>query len=92
MNVETTFQCGEREHDGNLLTGFCIVLARCAGTFSGWFVMVKDNVGRFSGNKLWGDGWGWSWFDATNPQKTTSTGYTTDCQPCHEEHIQQGGK
>jgi hypothetical protein len=40
-----------------------------AGTLAGWFVMVKDNVGRFSGNKLWGDGWGWSWFDATNPQK-----------------------
>jgi Cytochrome P460 len=54
-----------------------------AGTLAGWFVMVKDNVGRFSGNKLWGDGWGWSWFDATNPQKTTSTDYTTDCQSCH---------
>jgi Cytochrome P460 len=52
-------------------------------TLKGWFVMVKDNVGRFPGNKLWGDGWGWSWFDATNPQKTTSTDYTTDCQSCH---------
>jgi hypothetical protein len=30
-----------------------------------------------------GDGWGWSWFDATNPQKTTSTDYTSDCQSCH---------
>jgi hypothetical protein len=38
--------------------------------------MVKDNAGRFPGNKLWGDGWGWSWFDATNPQKTTSWIYT----------------
>jgi hypothetical protein len=27
-----------------------------AGTLVGWFVMVKDSVGRFSGNKLWGDG------------------------------------
>ncbi|MGY3618158.1 hypothetical protein [Bradyrhizobium sp. USDA 10063] len=27
------------------------------GTLAGWFVMVKDNVGRFPGNKLWGDGW-----------------------------------
>ena len=27
-----------------------------AGTLAGWFVMVKDSVGRFSGNKLWGDG------------------------------------
>jgi hypothetical protein len=25
-----------------------------------------------------------SWFDATNPQKTTSTDYTTDRQSCHE--------
>jgi len=55
-----------------------------AGTLAGWFVMVKDKVGRFQGNKLWGDGWGWSWFDAKDPQKTTSTDYKTDCQTCHE--------
>ena len=54
-----------------------------AGTLAGWFVMVKDNVGRFQGNKLWGDGWGWSWFDGGNAQKTTSTDYKTDCQACH---------
>ena len=54
-----------------------------AGTLAGWFVMVKDGVGRFPGNKLWGDGWGWSWFDAANPRKTTSTDYATDCQACH---------
>lgn len=54
-----------------------------AGTLSGWFVMVKDKVGRFPRNKLWGDGWGWSWFDANNPQSTTSTDYKTDCQSCH---------
>lgn len=54
-----------------------------AGTLAGWFVMVKDKAGRFPGNKLWGDGWGWSWFDATNAQKTTSTDYKTDCQSCH---------
>src|SRR4029077_8749559 len=40
-----------------------------AGTLAGWLVMVKDSVCRFPGNKLWGDGWGWSWFDATNPRK-----------------------
>ncbi len=39
----------------------------------GWFVMMKDTKGRYAGNKLWGDGWGWSWFDAANPAKTTST-------------------
>lgn len=54
-----------------------------AGALSGWFVMVKDNVGRFPGNKLWGDGWGWAWFDTADPQKTTSTDYTTDCRSCH---------
>jgi len=54
-----------------------------AGTLAGWFVMVKDKAGRFQGNKLWGDGWGWSWFDANNAQKTTSTDYKTDCQSCH---------
>jgi hypothetical protein len=54
-----------------------------AGTLAGWFVMVKDKVGRFPGSKLWGDGWGWSWFDANNPQKTTSTDYKADCQSCH---------
>src|ERR1700732_3766436 len=33
-------------------------------TLKGWFVMAKDNNGRHPGNPLWGDGWGWSWFDA----------------------------
>lgn len=54
-----------------------------AEMLKGWFVMVKDSKGRYTGNKLWGDGWGWSWFDAANPSKTTSTDYKTDCQPCH---------
>lgn len=54
-----------------------------AETMKGWFVMVKDSKGRYAGNKLWGDGWGWSWFDADNPSKTTSTDYKADCQSCH---------
>jgi len=54
-----------------------------AGNLKGWFVMVRDNVGRHAGNKLWGDGWGWSWFNADNPSKTTSTDYKTNCLPCH---------
>src|SRR5215813_9359804 len=54
-----------------------------AENLKGWFVMMKDSNGRFAGNKLWGDGWGWSWFDATNPSKTTSTDYKTDCRSCH---------
>jgi hypothetical protein len=54
-----------------------------AETMKGWFVMVKDSKGRYAGNRLWGDGWGWSWFDADNPSKTTSTDYKADCQSCH---------
>ncbi|SIO41434.1 Cytochrome P460 [Bradyrhizobium erythrophlei] len=55
-----------------------------ADTLKGWFVMVKDSNGRHAGNKLWGDGWGWSWFDAANPSKTTSTDYNVDCLSCHQ--------
>ena len=54
-----------------------------ADTMKGWFVMLKDSNGRYAGNKLWGDGWGWSWFDAADPSKTTSTDYKTNCLPCH---------
>ena len=54
-----------------------------AEALAGWFVMVKDSKNSHPQNKLWGSGWAWSWFDAANPLKTTSTDYTTDCQPCH---------
>ncbi len=55
-----------------------------AKKLNGWFVMVKDSKNSHSGNSLWGDGWGWSWFDAGNPSKTTSTNYKVDCLSCHE--------
>ena len=48
-----------------------------------WFVMIKDSKGRFPGNDLWGDGWGWALFDAKNPARNTATDYTTDCRTCH---------
>ena len=54
-----------------------------ADVLKGWFVMVRDTTGRHAGNRLWGEGWGWSWFDAGNPTKTTSTDYKTDCRGCH---------
>jgi len=53
-------------------------------TLKGWFVLVRDSKNNHPGNKLWGNGWGWSWFDAANPSKTTSTDYKVDCLPCHE--------
>jgi hypothetical protein len=64
---------------GKMTTG---IVSR-AEMLKGWFVMMKDSKGSYAGNKLWGDGWGWSWFDAASPSKTTSTDYKTDCQPCH---------
>lgn len=54
-----------------------------AETLRGWFIMVKDGGNSHPGNPLWGDGWGWSWFDADEPRKTTSTNYESDCRGCH---------
>jgi hypothetical protein len=54
-----------------------------AQTLKGWFVMVRDSKNTRPDNKLWGDGWGWSWFDAGNPTKTTSTDYKVNCLGCH---------
>jgi hypothetical protein len=54
-----------------------------AESLKGWFVMMKDEHNRYAGNDLWGDGWGWSWFNADNPSKTTSTNYKRDCLACH---------
>jgi len=73
--IKEVFQAGT----GPMTTG----TVSYAESLKGWFVMVKDGKGRYAGNKLWGDGWGWSWFDAANPSKTTSTDYRTDCLSCH---------
>ena len=54
-----------------------------AQTLKGWFVMVKDGKNSHPGSSLWGEGWGWSWFDAGNPMKTTSTSNKKDCLSCH---------
>jgi hypothetical protein len=49
----------------------------------GWFVMQKESKNTHPDNPLWGEGWGWSWFDAGKPIKTTSTDYKKDCLGCH---------
>ncbi len=51
---------------------------------AGYFVMVKDTEGRFPENALWGDGWGWSFFSATDTQHTTTKDYQAECLACHE--------
>ena len=54
-----------------------------ADALEGWFVMVRDSKDTRPDNKLWGNGWGWSWFNADNPAKTTSTDFKANCLPCH---------
>lgn len=49
----------------------------------GWFVMIKDTRNRFPYHKLWGDGWGWAYFDGKDAKNTTSTDYKADCKGCH---------
>src|SRR5262249_209025 len=34
-----------------------------------WFIMVKDEKGRYRGNPLWGDGWGWALYKSDAPDK-----------------------
>jgi hypothetical protein len=48
-----------------------------------WFVMIKDDKGRYPGNPLWGDGWGWALFKADAPDKQVATSYKKDCLGCH---------
>jgi hypothetical protein len=48
-----------------------------------WFVMIKDDKGRYPGNALWGDGWGWALFKSDAPDKQVATNYKKDCLGCH---------
>jgi len=72
-----------KEVFGTSTTGMTTGTVSHVATLKGWFVMVRDSKNTHPGNTLWGDGWGWSWFDADKPLKTTSTNYKTDCQGCH---------
>jgi len=48
-----------------------------------WFVMIKDEKGRYPGNPLWGNGWGWALFKSDAPDKQVATDYKRDCLGCH---------
>jgi hypothetical protein len=48
-----------------------------------WFIMVKDEKGRYPGNPLWGDGWGWALYTSAAPDKQVATNYKKDCLGCH---------
>ena len=48
-----------------------------------WFVMIKDEKGRFPGNPLWGNGWGWALFKSDAPDQQVATDFKKDCLGCH---------
>jgi hypothetical protein len=48
-----------------------------------WFVMIKDEKGRYTNSKLWGDGWGWALYKSDAPDKQVAVSYKKDCQGCH---------
>lgn len=55
-----------------------------ATKLKGWFVMVRAEKNPHPNNPLWGDGWGWAWFDAGKPNMTTTKDYKAECLACHE--------
>lgn len=59
--------------------------ASYANTLIGRFVMVKDQGDKYAGaSPLWGDGWGWAFYEGAETRKTVSTDYKQDCLGCHE--------
>jgi hypothetical protein len=54
-----------------------------ATTTGVWFVMIKDEKGRFKENPLWTEGWGWALFKSDAPDKQVATSFEKDCQGCH---------
>jgi hypothetical protein len=48
-----------------------------------WFVMIKDEKGRFPGNPLWQNGWGWFLYKSDAPDKQVATDFKQDCMGCH---------
>jgi hypothetical protein len=72
-----------KEVFGTTTSGMTTGTVSHATRLKGWFVMVRDSRNTRRGNALWGDGWGWSWFDAGDRSKTTTTNYKAQCQACH---------
>jgi cytochrome P460 len=48
-----------------------------------WFVMMKDDKGRFPNNPLWGNGWGWALVKSDSPGTQVATDFKKDCLGCH---------
>ena len=46
-----------------------------------WFVMIKDEKGRYSDNPLWGDGWGWALFHSNSGTNHLPASWTRCVEP-----------
>lgn len=56
-----------------------------ANALSGRFILVKDQANKYAGSSpLWGDGWGWAFYEGAETRKTVTTDYRHDCLGCHE--------
>jgi hypothetical protein len=53
--------------------------------------MIKDDKGRYTNSKLWGDGWGWALYKSDAPDKQVAVSYKKDCQGCHVQPRKQIG-
>lgn len=52
---------------------------------AGRFVMVKDEANKLAGKTpLWGDGWGWAFFEGNEAKKPVTKDYKAECLTCHE--------
>jgi hypothetical protein len=69
-----------RARRANYTTGVDVASAT---TTQQWFLMIKDTRGRFPGNPLWGDGWGWGLFGSDAPTTNVATDFKIDCLGCH---------
>ncbi len=59
--------------------------ASYASHLAGRFVMVKDSQNTKAGQSpLWGDGWGWAFYEGAETQRTITTDYVSDCLGCHQ--------
>lgn len=51
---------------------------------AGRFVMVKDGENKYGDESdLYGDGWGWAFYEGEETTQTVTTDYTVDCMGCH---------
>lgn len=59
--------------------------ASYADTLAGRFVMVKDADNSEAGSSpLWGEGWGWAFYEGDEKLNTVTTNYVNDCLGCHQ--------